>query len=35
MAIAKGIGAIGLPRGVAVKWSFEEEALIDLLSEHK
>ncbi|BDB99642.1 ketol-acid reductoisomerase [Saccharolobus caldissimus] len=34
MAIAKGIGAIGLPGGVAVKSSFEEEALIDLLSEH-
>ena len=33
-AIAKGIGAIGYPGGVAIKSSFEEEALIDLMSEH-
>ncbi|BCU71548.1 ketol-acid reductoisomerase [Stygiolobus caldivivus] len=33
-SIAKGIGAIGLPGGVAVKSSFEEEAAIDLMSEH-
>lgn len=33
-ALAKGIGAIGLPGGVAVKSSFEEETLLDLLSEH-
>lgn len=32
--IAKGIGAIGLPGGVAVKSSFHEETLLDLLSEH-
>jgi len=33
-AIAKGIGAIGLPGGIAVKSSFEEETLLDLLTEH-
>jgi len=33
-AIAKGIGAIGRPGGVALKSSFEEEVLLDLLSEH-
>lgn len=33
-AIAKGIGAIGLPGGVAIKSSFEEETLLDLLTEH-
>jgi ketol-acid reductoisomerase len=33
-ALAKGIGAIGLPGGVAVKSSFEEETLLDLLTEH-
>lgn len=33
-ALARGIGAIGLPGGVAVKSSFEEETLLDLLSEH-
>ncbi|MBP1357629.1 MAG: ketol-acid reductoisomerase [Sulfolobus sp.] len=33
-AIAKGIGAIGVPGGVAVVSSFEEEALLDLMSEH-
>lgn len=33
-ALAKGIGAVGLPGGVAVKSSFEEETLLDLLSEH-
>ena len=33
-ALAKGIGAIGLPRGVAVKSSFREETLVDLLTEH-
>ena len=33
-AIAKGIGALGLPGGVAIKSSFEEETLLDLLSEH-
>ena len=33
-AIAKGIGAIGLPGGVAIESSFEEETLLDLLSEH-
>lgn len=33
-AIAKGIGAIGLPGGVAIKSSFKEETLLDLLSEH-
>ena len=33
-ALAKGIGAIGLPEGVAVKSSFEEETLLDLLTEH-
>lgn len=34
LALAKGIGAIGLPGGVALKSSFEEEAFLDLLSEH-
>mgnify|MGYP001772875017 FL=1 len=34
IAIAKAIGAIGRPGGVAVKASFREEALIDLLDEH-
>ena len=33
-AIAKGIGAIGLPGGIGVLSSFQEEALLDLLSEH-
>lgn len=33
-ALAKGIGAIGKPGGIAVRSSFEEEALLDLLSEH-
>lgn len=33
-ALAKGIGAIGRPGGVALKSSFEEEAFLDLLSEH-
>jgi len=33
-ALAKGIGAIGRPGGVGLKSSFEEEALLDLLSEH-
>ncbi|ARM75577.1 NAD(P)-dependent oxidoreductase [Acidianus manzaensis] len=33
-ALAVGIGAIGKPGGIAVKSSFEEEALLDLLSEH-
>lgn len=33
-ALARGIGAIGRPGGVALKSSFEEEALLDLLSEH-
>lgn len=33
-ALAKGIGAIGLPGGVAIKSSFEEETLLDLLTEH-
>lgn len=33
-ALAKGIGAIGLPGGVAVKSSFREETLVDLLTEH-
>ena len=33
-AIAKGIGAIGLPGGVAIRSSFEEETLLDLLTEH-
>jgi len=33
-AIAKGIGAIPGEGGIALKSSFEEEALIDLLSEH-
>ncbi|MCD6088476.1 NAD(P)-binding domain-containing protein [Candidatus Bathyarchaeota archaeon] len=33
-ALAKGIGAIGLPGGVAVKSSFDEETLLDLLTEH-
>jgi len=33
-AIAKGIGAIGLPGGIAVMSSFEEETLLDLLTEH-
>lgn len=33
-AIAKGIGALGLPGGVAIESSFEEETLLDLLSEH-
>ena len=32
-ALAKGIGAIGRPGGLAVISSFEEEALIDLLTE--
>lgn len=32
-AIAKGIGAIGRPGGVAVKSSFDEETLVDLLTE--
>ncbi|MCY0859661.1 MAG: NAD(P)-binding domain-containing protein [Sulfolobaceae archaeon] len=34
IAIATAIGAIGREGGVAVKSSFEEEALLDLLSEH-
>ncbi|BBD73063.1 ketol-acid reductoisomerase [Sulfodiicoccus acidiphilus] len=34
LALAKGVGAIGLPGGVAVKSSFQEEALLDLMSEH-
>ncbi|MEM2188110.1 MAG: NAD(P)-binding domain-containing protein [Nitrososphaerota archaeon] len=34
LALAKGIGAIGLPGGAALKSSFEEEAFLDLLSEH-
>lgn len=33
-SIAKGIGAIGLPGGIAIKSSFEEETLLDLLTEH-
>ncbi len=33
-SLAKGIGAIGLPGGVAVRSSFDEETLLDLLSEH-
>ena len=33
-ALAKGIGAIGRPGGVALKSSFDEETLLDLLSEH-
>ncbi|RLG01779.1 MAG: ketol-acid reductoisomerase [Thaumarchaeota archaeon] len=33
-AIAKGIGAIGLPGGIAIRSSFEEETLLDLLTEH-
>lgn len=33
-ALAVGIGAIGKPGGIAVRSSFEEEALLDLLSEH-
>ena len=33
-ALAKGIGAIGKPGGVALKSSFEEEVFLDLLSEH-
>jgi ketol-acid reductoisomerase len=33
-AIASGIGALGLPGGVAIRSSFEEETLLDLLSEH-
>jgi len=33
-AIAKGIGAIPGEGGIALKSSFEEEALIDLMSEH-
>ncbi|MDW8085394.1 MAG: NAD(P)-binding domain-containing protein, partial [Ignisphaera sp.] len=32
-AVAKGIGAIGRPGGVAIRSSFEEEALVDLLTE--
>ncbi len=32
-AIAKGIGAIGRPGGVAIESSFDEEALVDLLTE--
>lgn len=34
LALAKGIGAVGLPGGVALKSSFEEEVFLDLLSEH-
>jgi ketol-acid reductoisomerase len=34
LAISRGIGAIGLPGGIALKSSFEEEAFLDLLSEH-
>lgn len=33
-AIAKGIGAIGKPGGIALKSSFMEETFLDLLSEH-
>jgi ketol-acid reductoisomerase len=33
LAIAKGIGSL-LPGGLAIKSSFEEETLVDLLSEH-
>lgn len=33
-ALAKGIGALGRPGGVGVLSSFEEEALIDLLTEN-
>ncbi len=33
-ALARGIGAIGLPGGVALKSSAEEETFLDLLSEH-
>jgi len=33
-SMAKGIGAIGLPGGIAVKSSFYEETLLDLLTEH-
>ncbi|RLG02918.1 MAG: ketol-acid reductoisomerase [Thaumarchaeota archaeon] len=33
-ALAKGIGAIGRPGGLALRSSFEEEAFLDLLSEH-
>ena len=34
LAIAQGIGAIGRPGGAAVKVTFKQEALIDLLDEH-
>jgi len=33
-SIAQGIGAIGSPGGLAIKSSFKEETLLDLLSEH-
>ncbi|AWR95302.1 NAD(P)-dependent oxidoreductase [Acidianus brierleyi] len=33
-SLATAVGAIGKPGGVAVMSSFEEEALLDLLSEH-
>ncbi|MEM4290339.1 MAG: NAD(P)-binding domain-containing protein [Nitrososphaerota archaeon] len=33
-ALARGISAIGRPGGVALKSSFEEETILDLLSEH-
>jgi ketol-acid reductoisomerase len=34
LALSKGVGAIGLPGGIAVRSSFQEEALLDLMSEH-
>jgi ketol-acid reductoisomerase len=34
LALSKGIGAVGLPGGIALKSSFEEETFLDLLSEH-
>jgi len=33
-ALAKGIGAIPLPGGVGLKSSFDEETMLDLLTEH-
>ncbi|MFQ6125998.1 MAG: NAD(P)-binding domain-containing protein [Candidatus Heimdallarchaeota archaeon] len=33
-ALAKGIGAISLPGGVGLKSSFDEETMLDLLTEH-
>ena len=33
-ALSKAIGAIGKPGGIAIKSSFEEETMVDLMTEH-